>query len=290
LTTRPRGFVDRWNPRPETRALLDRIQGVLDEYRDQLPLTLRQISYRLVGAHGYEKTEQAYERLGETLNKARRARVIGMDAIRDDGFTSAVPASFADEDDFLEAVAGWARNLRFDRHAGQSRRLALWCEAAGMVPQLERVPAPFGVGVYSSGGFDSLTDKHRIGREWSGEPITVLHLGDHDPSGVHCFSALDEDVVAFAQNYGGDIGFVRLAVTPEQARRYGLPSAPSKATDRPSFEGQETWQLEALGPRELANLVRAAIKERLDRAHYEAVLAEEGAARQAVLSRLGLES
>jgi len=51
----------------------------------------------MVGAYGYEKTEQAYERLGETLNKARRARVIGMDAIRDDGFTSAVPASFLDE-------------------------------------------------------------------------------------------------------------------------------------------------------------------------------------------------
>ena len=70
---------------------------MLAEYAEQLPLTLRQIFYRMVGAYGYEKTEQAYERLGETLNKARRARVIGMDAIRDDGFTSAVPASFLDE-------------------------------------------------------------------------------------------------------------------------------------------------------------------------------------------------
>jgi hypothetical protein len=31
----------------------------------------------------------------------------------------------------------------------------------------------------------------------------VLSLGDHDPSGVHCFSALDRDFVAFAQHYGG---------------------------------------------------------------------------------------
>jgi hypothetical protein len=290
LTTRPRGFIERWNPRPETLALLNRVKGVLAEYAEQLPLTLRQIFYRLVGAYAYEKTEQAYDRLGETLNKARRARFIDMDAIRDDGFTSAVPVFFEGMDDFLATIADWAHDLRLDRQRGQQRRLALWCEATGMVPQLERVAAPFGVGVYSSGGFDSLTDKHRIGREWSGEPITVLHLGDHDPSGVHCFSALDEDVIAFAQHYGGDIGFVRLAVTPEQARQYGLPSAPPKATDRRSFEGKETWQLEALDPRELANLVRAAIKERLDRAHYEAVLAEEGAARQAVLSRLGLES
>jgi hypothetical protein len=284
--SRPRGFIKRWTPRAETLALLERVRAVLAEYAEQLPLTLRQIFYRLVGAYAYEKTEAAYERLGETLNKARRARFIGMDAIRDDGFTSAVPVFFKDADDFLATVKHWAGSLRFDRQGGQRRRLALWCEASGMVPQMERVAAPFGVGVYSSGGFDSLTDKHRIGREWSIEPITVLHLGDHDPSGVHCFSALDEDVVAFAELYGGDIEFVRLAVTPEQARRFRLPSAPPKATDRRRFDGNETWQLEALDPRELAQIVRTAIEERIDREIFYAILADEQKARTAVLSRL----
>jgi mRNA interferase HigB len=33
-----------------------------------------------------------------------------------------------------------AATLRLDRQAGQPRRLAVWCEAAGMVPQLSRVP------------------------------------------------------------------------------------------------------------------------------------------------------
>jgi len=290
MKTRPRGFITDWRPRAATLALLGQVQAVLAEYSEQLPLTLRQIFYRLVGRYFYEKTELAYERLGETLNKARRAHIIDMDAIRDDGFTSAVPGFYDGVDDFLEAVAYTARHLRFDRQAGQPRRLALWCEASGMVPQLERIAAPFGVGVYSSGGFDSLTDKHRIGRQWSGEPVTVLHLGDHDPSGVHCFSALDEDVVAFAENYGGDIEFIRLAVTVEQARRFQLPSAPPKATDRRSFQGNETWQLEALDPRELANIVRSAIEQRLDHALYQAVLAEETEARQAALSRLGLRS
>jgi hypothetical protein len=72
MTARPRGFITDWRPRAETRQLLDQAQAVLDEYRDQLPLTLRQIFYRLVGAHGYEKTELAYKRLTELLNKARR--------------------------------------------------------------------------------------------------------------------------------------------------------------------------------------------------------------------------
>jgi hypothetical protein len=102
-----------------------------------------------------------------------------------------------------------------------------------------------------------------------------------------CFSALDEDVVAFAEYYGGDIEFVRLAVTPDQAKRFQLQSAPPKATDRRRFEGSETWQLKALDPRELAGLVRAAIDERMDLNTYEIVLAEEAKARLDVLSRLG---
>ena len=54
--TRPRGFAP-WRPRRDTLGLLDTIRGVLAEYDDQLPLTARQVFYRLVGAHGYDKTE-----------------------------------------------------------------------------------------------------------------------------------------------------------------------------------------------------------------------------------------
>jgi hypothetical protein len=86
--TRPRGFMAGWNPRPASVALIEKTRAVLADYAAQLPLTIRQIFYRLVGADGYEKTEQAYKRLGELLNKARRARLIDMDAIRDDGFSS----------------------------------------------------------------------------------------------------------------------------------------------------------------------------------------------------------
>jgi hypothetical protein len=155
-----------------------------------------------------------------------------------------------------------------------------------MVPQLARVAGPFGIEVCSSGGFDSLTDKHRNGRLWAGSVVTVLHIGDHDPSGVHVFSSLAEDIEAFANDYGGDVEFIRLAVTLEQAALYGLPSAPPKPTDRRSFEGDETWQAEALDPRILAAIVSAAIEERIDRALYEAVLDEEQKARRDVLSRL----
>jgi len=78
---RPRGFKP-WQPRPETQRLLDQVLAVLDEYAAYLPLTLWQIFYRLVGAHGFEKTERAYQRLSEHLSRARRAELIDMDAMK----------------------------------------------------------------------------------------------------------------------------------------------------------------------------------------------------------------
>ena len=83
------------------------MRGVLDEYEDYLPLTIRQIFYRLVGAHNYEKTERAYARLCEHLNRARRARIIPMASIRDDGGVSSAPLSWDSVVQFMRLFARW---------------------------------------------------------------------------------------------------------------------------------------------------------------------------------------
>lgn len=85
---RPRGYIAEYRPQAKTRRLLADAQAVLDEYQSYWPLTCRQIYYRLIGAHGYPKTEDFYARLCEHLANARRARVIPFDAIRDDGVTT----------------------------------------------------------------------------------------------------------------------------------------------------------------------------------------------------------
>jgi hypothetical protein len=59
---RPRGFID-WRPSAKSLALLDQVEAVLATYVEQLPLTLRQIFYRLVARYAYEKTERAFGRI-----------------------------------------------------------------------------------------------------------------------------------------------------------------------------------------------------------------------------------
>ncbi len=94
VTTRVRGLAA-WQPQRKTLGLLAVVQAVLAEYAAYLPLTIRQIFYRLVGAYDYDKTERAYARLGEHLNRARRAGMIRFEAIRDDGVTVAEPLAGA---------------------------------------------------------------------------------------------------------------------------------------------------------------------------------------------------
>src|SRR5262245_5507745 len=81
---RPRGYIDDWKPQRDTQVIIDWVLAVLVEYAEYLPLTLRQVFYRLVGLHGYDKDEKAYKRLGELINKMRRARLMSFEDIRDD--------------------------------------------------------------------------------------------------------------------------------------------------------------------------------------------------------------
>jgi len=283
---RVRGFAP-WSPQEATLQLLRQVQAVLREYVEYLPLTIRQIFYRLVGAHGYEKTEQAYERLGEHLNRARRARIIDMDAIRDDGTTIIAPNAWTSGEQFLKAVRSQAERLILDRTEGQATRLVVNCEAAGMAPQLARVTDPFGITVMSSGGFESTTERYNFARELvDHDRLTeVLDIGDHDASGVHKYLAFCEDVEAFARELGGEVRFTRLAVTPEQIETYNLPTAPPKKTDGRAFSGQ-TCQAEALAPDVLANILHTAIEDRIDHRAYERVLKRERRVRRELSKRL----
>lgn len=283
--TRPRGLAP-WRPQRATREQVAAIQAVLAEYRDFLPLTARQIFYRLVGAYGLPKTENAYDTLLDRLNRARRAGMIPWEAIRDDGAVSRVPSHFDGVPAFWSTVRLAAEDFTLDRQEGQQRRLEVWCEAAGMVPQLENVAAPFGVGVYSAGGFDSLTVKYlaavRIVNRVA--PTVILHVGDLDPDGCAIVDSVADDLAAFVADLGqpGHLEVVRLVVTPQQVVELALPEAPVKLRkDGQAIRGGAmgaTVQAEAIDPGTLAELVRAEISARIDEAAYDRVLEREWAA------------
>lgn len=287
LHGRPRGFIE-WRPHAATRELVDQVSDVLREYADYLPLTLRQVFYRLVSVRGFAKTERDYRRLCEVMTRARRARLIDFDAIRDDGFSRSRYQHWRSPESVLAAVKQTAESFFLDRQRAQPIKTVIWCEAGGMVPMLERVAESYSVPVFSSGGFDSVSAKHAVAREFLDMgSVHVLHIGDHDPSGVHVSLSLAEDVRAFMRAMRSDAcaEFFRLAVIPEQIEEHGLPTAPKKPTDRRRFHG-ETVQAEALPPDVLAGIVKAAILDRIDLDILDTTAAREREGREELATRL----
>lgn len=265
--TRVRGLAA-WRPTAKTRALLEQVNAVLVEYAEHLPLTCRQVFYRLVGRYDYHKDELAYNRLLEMMNRARRAGLVPFESIRDDGVTVEAAGGFSGKAGFWQAVQYTADNYQRRLQDGQPYALEVWVEAAGMVPQVARVAHEYGVPVYSSGGFDSLTAKYEAAGRALSRPTVILSIGDHDASGWAVFDAAAEDVATMAEDRGageGAVRFERVAVTPEQIERYGLPAAPPKKTDnRGDWKQEGTVQCEALDPADLAHEIREAIVRHID--------------------------
>jgi hypothetical protein len=319
------GYVD-WRPQKRSLELLHHVNEILDLYKPQRPLTLRQIYYRLVAAYGYPHSNSFYgNTLSRALTMARRAEmrtndgVLLFDAIRDDEFIQRTPFHYADQAGFWEQAKEDAEGFALDRQAGQVCRKIIWVEGAGMVPQLRNVAFPYGVPVFSSGKFDGIQCKRAMGVKWAEEniledgkeaqPIRVLHLGDHNPSGIHIFEALARDIIAFAEQTAEredwpvrDIEFRRIALLPSQVTDIA-PDVPNSKDNRRfdwmavrlgtggleeriDINPREAWELEALAPDVIARIVRAAIEEDWDRSIYDKVIAEEEQGRRDLAARI----
>ncbi len=309
MSDRPKGYMN-WTPRPDAALVIEQTRDILREYGGYGPMTVRQIFYRLVGQHDFEKTEKAYNRLAEWLVKARRARLIGFDKIRDDGGTTAGgPDGWENLDAFLGDLAEWSTTFDLDKTQGQPHHIELWCEAEGMVPMLSQMVAPWNVRVTGSGGFSSVTVTHGFAsrvvsryRE-DGRPTILLHVGDRDPSGESIFTSMAADIGAFAaeriggylytsgevEDRGEERVFIprRVALTEEQVDKYSLPSAPPKASDSRSANWiGDTTQLEAMAPNELEEVVVAALAEWIDQDKIDALVDQEEEERELVGSRV----
>jgi hypothetical protein len=297
---RPKGYAP-WRPHKKTVMLIAQVQEVLEEYRAHLPMTARQIFYRLVGAHGYPKTEAAYGSLTEHLVRARRAKMIPFDHIRDDGISLMSHAHFADENDFYRHIHEEGKSYKRDKLARQKMDMRVYCEAAGMMPQLAKVCEPYSIPVYSCSGFDSLSGKYALKEAcwrafvYHGRKTVILHLGDYDPSGESIFNdGLVEDIYAFladdvAHKQPQEVAvFERVALKAEQVERFNLPTEPPKATDSrtKNWQGTASCQLEALPPDVLAALLDATIKTYLNLAVYERDLTAEVEERRRITKAL----
>lgn len=315
-----RGFAS-WAPSAASEEILSMVDRVLDEYADHLPLTGRQIFYRLVGAFGYEKSDRAANRLYGVLGRARRSGRLSFDVIRDGGSSRQLPRTFDGAADFWQRSRGMWEQYSRDRQAGQPTYVELFCEAPGMMQQLVRVAFPFSVPVYGTRGFTGLGVVAEIARRALLRDVAtvLLQIGDYDPSGESIFEAMSQDALTFvsqiraalrrrrpsdARALATHLGLsddeadelvgrdehdwpelrpTRIALTAEQVESYELPTAPPSAKDSRSKSWRgETCQAEAMPPDLLAEVVHNAIEGRFDIVTYREEVGRERADRESI--------
>lgn len=246
-----------------TLATIERANQIIAAYQAQgFDLTLRQLYYQFVARGLIPNRDSEYKKLGSIINDARLAGMVDWDAIQDRTRNLRKLNHWDDPKDILEAVAA---QFRYDAWADQDYRPEVWIEKDALVGVIAGVCDELDVPYFSCRGYTSQSEMwvagQRLDRYLSdGQQPLILHLGDHDPSGID----MSRDIRERLELFMGGTEFERLALNMDQVDRYAPPPNPAKITDSRAvgyiaLHGNESWELDALEPQVLADLIRDAV-------------------------------
>lgn len=255
----------------KSQGLIVKASEIIEEYRDQgFSLTLRQLYYQFVARDLVENTQRSYKRLGDVLNNARLAGYIDWNAIVDRTRNlKAVPHW----DGPAEMVETCVKQFSIDKWENQKCRVEVWIEKDALIGVIERVCKSNDVPYFSCRGYNSQSEMWRASQrlkayyEDYGQHPIILHLGDHDPSGKDMTRDTDDRLYLFTgpnEDYESIITVKRIALNMDQIEHYNPPPNPAKVTDSRarayiSEYGYESWELDALEPSVMEELIQGEI-------------------------------
>jgi hypothetical protein len=256
MTTRPRGPLPSWRPTTaRQKAILADLVRRFEQHQaeDTLPRSGRGVFYDLRPAgmgngitytkHPPKLPNGRYDPMTanpqvvqDVLVLARRAGIIPESWVADARAPQPISDRFYDDaDDFARLVAEEARSFRLDLQRDQDRHVEVWCEAEDLAPRLARVAGPYGVPVYSGGGYGGLKGKRQLAARAAGRPVptVVLVVTDLDDDGRDIYRSAAEDATAWVTGHhsrpAGWLSFERIAITEDQAREEGVLDEDGKA-------------------------------------------------------------
>lgn len=272
--------------------LVTAVNGVLAGY--SIPLTLRQVYYRLVAAGLIANTRSDYNQLSSQLVKARESGEVD-DSRFTDRSRRIDDVAFDSPDVFIEVCLETLKRQYVRRFwDSQSVYCELWVEKDALSAVLAEAVYPLNTIVAPSRGYSSYSylreAANRISRHSQGKPAVILHFVDHDPSGQD----MSRDLQARLTKYCGrrDVEVRRIALNYDQVKAHNLIPNPVKKADRRakgyiSQYGDQCWELDALEPTELITLCRAAVEVLItDRETWLAIKAKDKAERQALTEQI----
>ena len=243
--------------------IIQSANDIIDEYTEQgFSLTLRQLYYQFVSRDLIPNRQSEYKKLGVVINDARLAGLIDWNAIED---RTRNVRSLSHWNSPAEIVNACASQYRIDKWANQVYRPAVWIEKDALVGVIENVCNQYDVPYFSCRGYTSQSEMWNSAQNFrqymlDDQTPIILHLGDHDPSGID----MTRDIIDRMELFRAPIVVKRLALNYDQVEKYNPPPNPAKSTDTRYSSyikeyGHESWELDALEPKVISDLIEKNI-------------------------------
>lgn len=266
--------------RKDSLLLIDLVNQVIEDYESQgYSLTLRQVYYQMVARDIISNNERSYKNLGNLISDARLAGLIDWYAIED---RNRMLRGNTHWEKPSEVIRSAAASYHRDHWKGQNYYVEVWVEKDALVGVVGQICRKLDVDYFSCRGYVSQSEMWQAAIRLQnqieqGREVVLLHLGDHDPSGKDMSRDIRDRLWLFE---AGGVHFHRIALNMDQIEEYDPPPNPTKVTDSRSSGyiekyGYSCWELDALEPSVLSDLIANHVTKYRDDEIYLKVRAEE---------------
>jgi hypothetical protein len=314
----PKIKYEKWRPDPAVMVDVRRAEVLCNQYATRgYSLTLRQLYYQFVASGWIDNNIKSYKRLVEIVSRARLAGMIDWNHLEDRTRNLRGTSHWRQPGSVIDSAAA---SYRLDKWDNQPVRVEIWVEKEALADVVGQVAYRHDLDYFACRGYVSQSEQWRAGRRLAGyignkQRVIILHLGDHDPSGIDMTRDITDRLRMFiAQDYADDnlgadgpvtdpdevfdeiagtlgcdtdevLEVRRIALNIDQVRQYSPPPNPAKLTDSRAGGyvarfGYDSWELDALPPDTLATLITSHIDGLRDDGLYQAVEARESRDRE----------
>lgn len=191
------------NFRGKSLDLINLVNQVINEYKNQgYELTLRQTYYQLV-ARGYiPNNERSYKNIGNLINDGRLAGLIDWYSIVDRTRNLRGNNHWDKPED---VIASARYSYLLNKWDGQPNYVEVWVEKDALVDIVGQACIPLDTPYFSCRGYTSQSEMWSAAQRFIDQSYRdncyIIHLGDHDPSGID----MTRDIQERLQMFGADV-------------------------------------------------------------------------------------
>ena len=262
-----------------TELIIDQANNIIQEYADSgLILTLRQLYYQFVSRDIFANKQANYKKLGTIISNGRMAGRIDWDAIEDRTRNLQHRSSWTNPRSILQTCV---TSFKLDRWENQKNYVEVWIEKDALTGVIADICYDLDTPYFACKGYVSKSEMWNASQRmlWRKEKninTIIIHLGDHDPSGID----MTRDITDQQLIFDGAVEIKRIALNMDQIEEFNPPPNPTKLADTRAKKyikkyGENSWELDALDPKMMQKLIGDTIKSYRDTDIYQTTMAKE---------------